>query len=581
MEALKQFCVSHKAEDLYKLSKDQQEMLLEVSKHILGILDIDIKIKTVSFSDIPETGGWHTGKNIEVLNLKAFFGEPNMKLVKKKMKLTDKDLINIMSDINARSKDSYYHEEVRRNIYNNGYIALNVAKSILKLLHPSIRFGLATIIHNSLTSMNSIKYNGVYSITQVVTMKSQKYGKHVLFLDDSHTGHHTCRDKTLSVDAVKFLDEQIRTATGTVDLFIESPYVTKNKNMEFVTGTMGWITRSMASCFNNTSRDSVSTGPWSAGEMIRKKENIKRYGKNEITKRSTCKYDNLRTHYIDLRTVDATIIQDFHLYQQVFNGVSRLYYKKCSNMIKEVHGSNITKNVTESLRLIRTDRGKRVFKDAQTVHNLLLNIINTSKIQKQIDNVQEPEVKKLLNEYAILWTEQETIKSPTKKYFNHTEIERVLAHYINTDGSNYKYGSRQKEGCKGVFDSLARGPAVLMDIYGMARLFRTFRKVTGTISTPVSNAVIIAGNFHTELYRDFLGKLGFTTEFDSLYSNGKCADITGLKQPVFRNDKAHVTYRKIPSKCEGVKCTTNKICNPASGRCVLKTGKVGRSLMGY
>ena len=32
-------------------------------------------------------------------------------------------------------------------------------------------------------------------------------------------------------------------------------------------------------------------------------------------------------------------------------------------------------------------------------------------------------------------------------------------------------------------------------------------------------------------------------------------------------------------KCEGVRCTKDKICNPASGRCVLRTGKIGKRLL--
>jgi hypothetical protein len=32
-------------------------------------------------------------------------------------------------------------------------------------------------------------------------------------------------------------------------------------------------------------------------------------------------------------------------------------------------------------------------------------------------------------------------------------------------------------------------------------------------------------------------------------------------------------------KCEGVRCTKDKICNPASGRCVLRTGKIGKAVL--
>lgn len=35
----------------------------------------------------------------------------------------------------------------------------------------------------------------------------------------------------------------------------------------------------------------------------------------------------------------------------------------------------------------------------------------------------------------------------------------------------------------------------------------------------------------------------------------------------------------IQNKCDGKKCSSDKICNPVSGRCVTKTGKIGRKLL--
>ena len=41
------------------------------------------------------------------------------------------------------------------------------------------------------------------------------------------------------------------------------------------------------------------------------------------------------------------------------------------------------------------------------------------------------------------------------------------------------------------------------------------------------------------------------------------------------------SMRKSPKrdKCAGVKCSSDKICNPASGRCVKKTGAIGKKLV--
>ena len=35
----------------------------------------------------------------------------------------------------------------------------------------------------------------------------------------------------------------------------------------------------------------------------------------------------------------------------------------------------------------------------------------------------------------------------------------------------------------------------------------------------------------------------------------------------------------MSDKCKNVKCPRDKICNPETGRCVLKTGKIGKALL--
>lgn len=46
-----------------------------------------------------------------------------------------------------------------------------------------------------------------------------------------------------------------------------------------------------------------------------------------------------------------------------------------------------------------------------------------------------------------------------------------------------------------------------------------------------------------------------------------------------RASRRQSSPKKVSGKCAGVNCTSDKICNPASGRCVTKKGKIGKALL--
>ena len=59
------------------------------------------------------------------------------------------------------------------------------------------------------------------------------------------------------------------------------------------------------------------------------------------------------------------------------------------------------------------------------------------------------------------------------------------------------------------------------------------------------------------------------------FNNGKRISATKAKLLKARRKKKS----KKKDKCDEVVCTSDKVCNPASGRCVKKTGKIGKSLL--
>ena len=63
-------------------------------------------------------------------------------------------------------------------------------------------------------------------------------------------------------------------------------------------------------------------------------------------------------------------------------------------------------------------------------------------------------------------------------------------------------------------------------------------------------------------------------------ASGRCVLRTGkIGKSLLAKQKTKVKSETKSGKCEGVRCSKDKICNPASGRCVLRTGKIGKSLL--
>lgn len=76
--------------------------------------------------------------------------------------------------------------------------------------------------------------------------------------------------------------------------------------------------------------------------------------------------------------------------------------------------------------------------------------------------------------------------------------------------------------------------SIFMDVYLMARVFRTFDKKEYQYSESPKNIIIYVGYKHSENYREILHKLKFKELFKTKAKYGEfCIDISKLKQPLF------------------------------------------------
>jgi hypothetical protein len=163
------------------------------------------------------------------------------------------------------------------------------------------------------------------------------------------------------------------------------------------------------------------------------------------------------------------------------------------------------------------------------------SIIN-KRIQKQIDNVEDPKVKKTLEDY---W--HECKKTHYLTFLFKEDVGKKLWTVINAG-------------------KLSRYKVCLMDLYLMARCFRTYKKGS-KYSRPSYNNIIYAGGAHVHNYINILLKLGFVIDFKSAnfdttpekmketsnkgiemggfenvlrtIPNFQCLDVSEMKQPMF------------------------------------------------
>lgn len=371
-------------------------------------------------------------------------------------------------------------------------------------LHDEINYdkplydGIATIIMNATRPTIYKPFGKLYSLSDVEVLESTKYGMKLLFLGDSHTYEHGCPKK--SDDVVTFIEKQVDTATCFIDLYVEIPYVFKSdKVSQRISQT--WMAK-------------VHERFW-----------------NCFTWTKACDHANLRAHYVDLRNVPD---DKYFMVSKVIVGI---YYKV-----------PITRYTDVIQKVINDEQTKKIFKNIDSVIKHIDSLIDKTKVNKQIQNIKYPEVKKALEKYRKTWKAPDRLSNP--ELISWPNIEKILK------------GKATRKLINDLYYTLATLPATLMDLYTIGRMFRDFQDTPGKYSLPAKNIIVFAGSFHTHRYRDFLTKeLGFKLSFQQRaktqqWQPGRghkkagnlCVDVSKLDQPVFRSKKALIKKKsKMPA----------------------------------
>ncbi len=231
--------------------------------------------------------------------------------------------------------------------------------------------------------------------------------------------------------------------------------------------------------------------------------------KNCFDKESKIVCQTSRFHYTDMRRIFETKYQRYGYTQ-----ISKLKNPVLTEMIK-------------------------LYVNAYFDYLLSEESVINKRIRKQIDNIENPVIKRVLEDCLQHCREKNRFD-----YISQGDIGRKLSEVVN-------YNSVQNYG------------DCLMDYYLMTRCFRTYKKGVKYF-LPSYNNIIYAGGGHIRSYINILTKLGFVIDFEKVdfdaeapgmeekfaqsdgiiewfqsIPNFQCLDISEMKQPMF-----HQRYTK-------------------------------------
>lgn len=220
-----------------------------------------------------------------------------------------------------------------------------------------------------------------------------------------------------------------------------------------------------------------------------------------------------------------------------YGGIHRFHYTD-TRMITSSNdhqpGIHILRNLI-SRDLTLADMSGSIFNALQYYYQFLRNDPRSHIIQKQIDAIGNEDISSLLRDKF-----QTAVESLSEEIQGINVLEAV-----NISQSDVEFMMRIK--VVEVFEH----EKDMMDIYLMARCFRNFHQKGQEYSWPSYNNVIYAGDEHIKTYVKFLTKeLGYKTQYKrtvgkSFYPGSttstkgekyyQCVDISGMKQPIFKD----------------------------------------------
>jgi len=355
------------------------------------------------------------------------------------------------------------------NVLNN--LSIEIKEYIKKLILQSE--------DNKFKGLESILLNYFFPIPiryDIVTgHKSFHYfvghGKKIYLFGERHGQGLKCKQPGTRVS--RFIVENIKNNPRFIDLFIELPLLHREyKKIEY--------------------------GRREEYEL----DYIEFYFKECLKVKKKCNFPNVRAHYSDVRKYKSPIstfiseLFDIITNQSYVGGMGKVINKQ-----KFIKLKNKFPNEVEEYKKLSTFRDFRNYFDS---------IFFPIKIQKQLDNIKDNDIKQQINEWFI-----GLFKDKLESFINWTIIELS----ITTDYALSTFS----------INSFIGMVTPYMDLYIVTRMFRSFNKIKYFNSNEAKNIIVYAGDAHISNYANLLTNyLKFTHVFSRSSDENFCMDLSDM-----------------------------------------------------
>jgi hypothetical protein len=416
------------------------------------------------------------------------------------------DIINNICSYNFKDITNLYIDNFLflNNIIN--YI-MNNKKKIEALYSnnifnvKSINNELVFLLDNYLNPKLYKHINHIYNLISITNMYSKKYNMNIYLFGDIHISEYECKNLKNSDNISNFLDNQIKTATVPLDIFIEGKIYSKAKK-EFININNSEL------YLNKFQKDYIDC-------LTHDKEKCLPY---------------IRVHSIDYRKLDYSIFGILNYFLSISYILDdKDFYEKYNDNI-DIHLNYINE--------LLDNKTSNALSSKENLIKFFDDIINKTKIKNQLDNISDIDIYNKIIEYSYKnWLIKEInnnynyineIKSFIEKYKKYKESNGT---WLFSDNKNKLFIQLKK-----IVSGLINITSYVMDLYLISRLFRSYNYKKYKYSGRAKNIIIYTGNWHIEKYIDILNYIG---SFDIKYNkthmrdNKYCIDIKDLKQPLF------------------------------------------------
>lgn len=349
-------------------------------------------------------------------------------------------------------------------------------------------------------SQEDIKCDVLINILSLSYHVSDKYNKRIYIFGEHHRPDEKCSIESKNkCDVYDFIMYNITKIPKMIDIFLELPIHDKS----YIDDPF-------------LQHDEIS----GLGKFANHVKNCLDIGKE------FCQYPNIRFHNTDIRQIKIEPVPFIFQFQKKFMKLVHLLSTYTENDFLEYQ--NVREEITNFLDKKKTRENK--FFNITTHEQLLeylMSIYSKFKLQKQIDHINNDNVKNILIKFLFNTVSKIDLKSLSYKY---------ITDFI------WKLGPEDEHPTQKTLDSVSNFyenvlsyiTTPFMDVYLLARMFRKFKNVKYQNSNEPENIIIYVGDIHANTYREILSKLDFKEKFiQKSKSNEYCININKLQTPLF------------------------------------------------